>query len=310
MTSQTKYLIALSLKVLISLLFVFSAISKMASYGAFPDLSSFALLLGSTGIIEGSWVCPMAKLIIAFELFLGLAILQPHYLKKIILPAIAFTLLIFCIYLGYQLITTGNQGNCGCMGELVPMSPLAALIKNILTLGLLFIVFRFTPSRTHNEVGLPLFLLFCTNSMVFVLPLQCVGKSSSAQTSAFSEFKRFNTGNIDLSQGRKIVCVFSSDCDHCKEAGKALCQMSQKAGFPDVHVLFLDENKEIPRFFEAVGCSWPYIKLPDPGTFFAQLGKANSPPRVVVLEKGQILGEILNYKGPFPTNELENVLKK
>ena len=45
---------------------------------------------------------------------------------------------LFSFHLAIQAIS-GDASNCGCFGELIPMTPLEALIKNILTIGLLIL---------------------------------------------------------------------------------------------------------------------------------------------------------------------------
>ena len=41
-------------------------------------------------------------------------------------------LLFFIIYLLIQINVSGNNGNCGCFGEHIKMTPMEAIIKNIL----------------------------------------------------------------------------------------------------------------------------------------------------------------------------------
>ena len=53
-------------------------------------------------------------------------------LKNIVLLAA------FCIHLGIQMVQHGAMnGNCGCFGQLIPMTPLEAFIKNIVTIAML-----------------------------------------------------------------------------------------------------------------------------------------------------------------------------
>jgi len=94
------------------------------------------------GITSWCYAPYLARLIIAFEIAIGIAILQPHYIKKIVIPATILLLLAFCIHLMILMVQHGAMsGNCGCFGQLIPMSPLEAFIKNIVTIGLLIYLY-------------------------------------------------------------------------------------------------------------------------------------------------------------------------
>jgi len=79
-----------------------------------------------------------SRTLIGIEFALGILLLQPHYLKKLVVPATFLMLLIFSIHLSIQsFIYGGNAGNCGCFGSLLPMTPIQAIIKNVVAMGLL-----------------------------------------------------------------------------------------------------------------------------------------------------------------------------
>lgn len=136
MKKLNKYL-PWTFRVLICLLFIFSAVAKM-----FP-LWAFERQL--VGLDIASWCGAhfLSRLIIGFELAIGFAILQPYLLRKVVIPATILLLVVFCIHLGSEMFKNGAMtGNCGCFGELIPMTPLEAFIKNILTIGMLIYLYR------------------------------------------------------------------------------------------------------------------------------------------------------------------------
>ncbi len=73
-----------------------------------------------------------SRILIGIELGLGVLILQPHYLKKLIVPGTFLMLVVFIIELAYEIVTGGNSGNCGCFGSLLPMTPLEADFNQVL----------------------------------------------------------------------------------------------------------------------------------------------------------------------------------
>jgi hypothetical protein len=72
--------------------------------------------------------------LIGIEIALGLLITLPFNLKKLIIPSTIFMLSFFCVHLIIEISTVGNKGNCGCFGSLLPMTPLQALIKNLISI--------------------------------------------------------------------------------------------------------------------------------------------------------------------------------
>lgn len=130
-----------------------------------------------------SWcIAPyIARFIIALEISIGIAILQPHYIKKIVIPATILLLLAFCIHLSLEMYQHGAMtGNCGCFGQLIPMTPLEAFIKNIVTIGLLIYLYKNVKSKEkgHNKL-IYLVLIYLASALVmFVFFPFCPCKDS------------------------------------------------------------------------------------------------------------------------------------
>jgi len=124
-------------RLLLSMLFVFSAISKLISLPFFDGMVA-ELFIGEDYFDHprAMWFSQMfTRTIISSELLLGVAILQTKYLKKIILPVIQIMLLAFTAHLIYEGIKRGFvDGNCGCFGDVLPMTNLESIIKNIVAI--------------------------------------------------------------------------------------------------------------------------------------------------------------------------------
>ena len=141
------------IRVLISALFLLSAFAKL-----YPSP-----MYGITKIFEEGQLIPMgfseglapyfSRFIIGIEFFLAFAILQRNYLKKLVIPTSIIMLIVFSLHLAYS-IFLGDSKNCGCFGELIPMSPLQALIKNIITIGILGYLYKNIPNDKNNSYGL------------------------------------------------------------------------------------------------------------------------------------------------------------
>lgn len=353
-----------ALRILIALLFVASAIMKL-----FP-IEAFEKQLVDLGITNWCLAPPLARGIIAFELFLGIAFLQNHFFKKFIIPLTLGMLAAFIIHLSIQIYQTGNTGNCGCMGQVIPMTPLEAIIKNVISIGIIGFIYLKTPRKEDSLHRFPLLILFvavvaiflkypmecCCDTKPAILPMPIIQqidtnhtvdpiisdtvkaspttKTNTKETaknatpketktsnkdsvkqevvptlprvvSEFASYTQFSDGKItNLDTGKNIVCVFNTTCDHCMNCAKDICEAAKTNKLPPVKILFWSEmdakgealDKEIAAFFKFSGCAYPYTVV-DVKTFFRMLGKAPSPPRVAVLNEGNIVGDFssLNF---------------
>ena len=326
------------LRIIIAALFIISGISKL-----FP-INAFEKQLVDLGITNWCFAPLFARGLIALELFLGLSFLQNHFFKKFILPTTAGMLVIFTIHLSWQIITTGNSGNCGCMGQLLPMTPLQGIIKNIIALIILAVVYVKTSSLKNNLHRYPfLILVISTLPVIYFFPATCCCDKPVAQNliqyetsvadtltvdsraetntvevkpntkdsikikqepklkrvvSEFADYKSFSGKTVNLDEGKKIVCVFNTTCDHCMDIARKITAAGKKAKLPPIYILFWSEGnaegaeleKEIAAFFKFAGSSNPYTMI-DVASFFRKLGKHSGPPRIAVLNEGNMMGD-------------------
>lgn len=124
-------------RVFLSIMFIFSAVSKLISLAFFDGLVA-ELLLGPNYFDHYQalwWIQVLTRFLISAELLLGAALLQELYLKKLVLPAIQLMLILFTVHLFYEGFKNGFvDGNCGCFGDVLPMTNLESIIKNALAM--------------------------------------------------------------------------------------------------------------------------------------------------------------------------------
>lgn len=318
-------------RIVVSVLFLLSAVSKM-----FP-IWMFEKQLIDLGFADWCSSPYYVRLIIALELAIGIAILQKHWLKRFVIPVTVLLLVAFCVHLSVEIAAHGSSGNCGCFGQLIPMTPVEALIKNILTIALMFYIYK---NVSEHERGKNNFLVpasiyaFSAWLMFMAFPFAPCGKTTTedqplvevpenaidsttvvvpidssnvnatnvadgpvastenqgpAQTkSKFASYTSFNGKSVNLDKGKKIVCLFAPGCDHCQATAKEIAQMQKQAGFPEVYILFMDEEVErIPEFFETSKIKAQY-KVLDIPSFWTAMGDGNTPS-VLYLWNGNIL---------------------
>jgi hypothetical protein len=177
--SSTKQYLPWALRILVALLFLVSALSKM-----FP-LWMFEKQLVDLGITSWCSAHYLARTLIALEFAIGLALLQNNYLRSLVIPGTIVLLLLFNIHLSMEMYKHGAMnGNCGCFGQLIPMTPLEAFIKNLITIGILIYLFIKVRDREkgQNRIIYPLAMFFGSMALLFVaFPFApCVGQKPTA----------------------------------------------------------------------------------------------------------------------------------
>ena len=163
MNSIKKHL-PLIVRILVSALFLLSAVAK-----SFP-IWAFEKQLVDLGIIDWCYAPHLARLIIALETAIAIAILQKHYLKTFVIPVTIILLLGFCTHLGIQMVEHGAMnGNCGCFGQLIPMTPLEAFIKNVVTILMLIYLYQKVGNKPkgENKFIVILFIYFFSAFIMF-----------------------------------------------------------------------------------------------------------------------------------------------
>jgi uncharacterized membrane protein YphA (DoxX/SURF4 family) len=134
------------IRIFMFLMFMVSAVTKM-----FP-IWAFEKQFVDLGIASWCWAPFFARFMIAVEIALGIAIIQPHFLKRLVIPATILLLSVFCVHLSIQMVQFGPMtGNCGCFGQILPMTPLEAFIKNIVFIGLLVYLYKKVKDKEKGQ---------------------------------------------------------------------------------------------------------------------------------------------------------------
>jgi len=191
------------------------------------------------------------------------------------------------------------------------MSPLQALIKKIITIVILGFLYKNTEDdKEHNFSKLSIQLLIILILMFAFIPVQTIGKNK--RVSGFSEYV---VSDINISDGKKILCFFDAGCEHCMEAAKSLTAMSSEIEyFPQIHIIFSDsEAEKIPEFFAFTGREYSYQVLPfyneddEINSYLEILGYEYENPAVIYLDNGN---QIRFYDGTGVNAYNEEDLKK
>jgi hypothetical protein len=238
------------------LLFIYSGWTKL------NPIEPFEYTFVDLGIVNWALAPFVARFLIGLEFFIGIMLFFNLYLKKFTLKITAATLLIFTAYLTFIIIKNGNNGNCGCFGEVIPMTPRDAIIKNVIMLGACFLIYRYHEGFSFGKLTVWLSVLFLLTSMALPHILNYVDLSYSEAYLNKPEDKfeltldtLYNnayehTPPRTLSQGKHILAFMSLKCPHCRVAAKKMRIMHEKN--PDISFYFiLNGDKENLKAFYA-----------------------------------------------------------
>lgn len=284
----------------LSATFFFSAWSKIYSDDAFDNFQWTFLDLGINSVMFAGII---ARVMIAFEFMLGLFLLAHIYLTKFTYKAIIAVLVVFIVYLLFVIMKQGNTGNCGCFGDKLAMTPLAAIWKNVgmiaATVVLMFI-YPVQPYKFQEYAVLALCLV--AFSTPFVMSPVNLGTGPVKYTTALDLnllYKKDPVPTVDLRKGKHIIAFMSLTCPHCRKAAYLLQIIHRK--HPDLPLYMVlsgspDHKKEF--FDETHAEHVPYVMFQNIEDFTAMAGP--SVPSIYWVNNG-----VIEYKSKYAYYQLD-----
>ena len=159
--------ILLVLRLFVGCLFLFSAYAKLHPMEMMKGITTFETNhLIPMGFSEIS-AAYFSRFIIGVEFFIGITLLFNYYLKRLIIPLSIIIITAFSIHLFTQI---GSSENCGCNGELLPMKPWQALIKNAITFIILIFMYKKSDRNRGSFSNVIILFLTISNIMFAIFP--------------------------------------------------------------------------------------------------------------------------------------------
>jgi uncharacterized membrane protein YphA (DoxX/SURF4 family) len=259
---MNKYLLKIVLAILSSLmgiLFIYSGYTKL-----YP-IEPFEYTFVDIGISNWFLAPFIARFMIGLEFFIGLMLLFNLYLRKFTIRLTAVTLVLFTIYLLVMIIREGNNGNCGCFGNEIAMTPLQAIIKNVIMLVICIFIYKYhegfvpaTPGLEKLTKWTSIVFLLTSLGMPHILNYVDLTYSQAYLDRPEYNFKLeldtlYNNAKVNqppttLSQGKHVISFMSLTCPHCRMAAKKIRIMHKKN--PEISFYFvLNGEKENLEWF-------------------------------------------------------------
>lgn len=284
--------LSLILRLIVGAVFVASAVAKLLS------IDNFELYLFGFGLASLNVCFIVARLLIAFEMLLGLAMILSIRPRATSITATA-TLGVFSAFLVY-LLAIHNTDNCHCMGEVVSISPVWSLVKNIVLAAMLIPSIKsdwgLRPKRWFELLS----VAFLTAAVFIYSPPDNINPYLNYAPSLNAPvYDSLRTSFGDRLDGRRIVCFYSTQCEYCTRTSSKISSLAARHGLDDrVLCVFMDFGEPtdslVRNFFEQHSHHhpYPYVKLSLP-TF---LRTTNGDMPVVLLTDDGIVRKEYNYR--------------
>ena len=250
-----KRILLVLLSILLGAVFIFSGYTKL-----YP-IEPFEYTFVDIGIVNWQLAPFISRLLIGLEFLIGALLVLNANLKKFTYKIGIAVLLVFCVYLVLLIFFSGNKGNCGCFGSTIVMTPLQALIKNIIMLALFAVLYKFhkgweLKDKKKYVLVLPVLAAF---AFPFILNPVELNYSEAYLNKPENNFKLeldslYSSAKPapphTLPQGKHIIAFLSLTCKHCRIAANKMRVIHERN--PEIPFYFVlnGEGKDLKHFYE------------------------------------------------------------
>lgn len=278
----------LTIRLLLGVFFIGTAVLKLLS------IDNFEVYIYSFGLFSYTWTTFFSRLLIFIELIIGISLIFKICFKQIwwltMLMMVGFTL--FLIYAAIF----RNDSNCHCFGSLIELDPRQSIVKNIITLAMLFLI-KNEKSHDYKPVvkkWLVAGILVVSVAIPFAaVPMDVIynrinSEKENVNTVAFYESMSDSTF-ADLQQGRYLINYALAGCKFCKVGAEKLTLMLDRHEISHEKVKFIigGSDEAISRFIENTNTSdYEHWKIPAPEFMAITYGKF---PLYVFIEDGKVV---------------------
>ncbi len=267
--------------ILCGLVFLLSAYAKL-----YP-IELFEFTFVELHLASWSTAPFIARLLIGLEFFIGLALVGNLMPARRFYLGIIALLSLFSFHLLITWYMQGNEGNCGCFGTLLPMTPLQAIVKNIVIIVLIVFLIKKPAVCNFKYRAVILVAGFILSfSLPFILNPVTLANSETFDNETtgyelevsiiYTEKKDNEAVRENLTEDKWIIGFFSMTCPHCKLAAYKFHILKEK--FPDLKIFMVlngDDQEQSEFFKETKSGDIPHTRLK--GSDFIKLSGPELP---------------------------------
>lgn len=256
---KAKKIAPLILQILLGLMFCVSAVLKIFDMDAF-EVYIFSYRFFSLNI---SFLVARAAIIAEFVLGIGLI---SNCLHKLMWWGSVLMLLGYTLLLGYALYL-GRTDNCHCFGDFMQLDPQNSIIKNIVLIVLFLLIYKIPSSHLRYEWLYLIGLVVVSSVALFIVSppdsLLPNSEDKNIQKEYFDQaLHEAPLDSLQLYEGKKVICFFSSGCDYCRLSAQKLSVMQKETGFEsgDICFVFMGTTDGVKSFFAETGLeAYPFV---------------------------------------------------
>lgn len=238
------------LRLLIGCMFVAAAVMKLLT------LDEFEIYIYSFKLFSYTFSTLAARVVVAAELVLGAFFIAKIFYRQVwlliqaMLVGFSFLLIFVLLY--------RNDANCHCFGDIVQLNPVGSLVKNLLTIGMLFLIrkeedFQFKGKRWFVwaviVAGFVVPFVFFTPDAVYNKiknPNDKINVAAYNQALTDSSFIA-----LPLEHGRFMVGFFASGCKYCKQSLLKVNMIMERHHIPNTNFkYYIWGSDEDIKFFK------------------------------------------------------------
>lgn len=289
---------AILINLILGLVFLYSGYTKLV-----PVIETFEFTFVDIGIANWYTAPVIARLLISLELVVGILLVSGYNLKRFTLPLAFFLLLFFVIYLTISIAISGNNGNCGCFGEHIKMTPLQAIFKNCVMMALIVTTyFLFEGWRVkYNALLLSLIGLSALVLPFIINPVDYSYTSNNLDEKVNyplelnllyspEDTNKVEVPKTELRKGKQVLAFLSLTCSHCRVAAKKFRLI--KKNNPELPIYFIlngDKENYVSFIEDTKADNIPYSYCL--GKSFVQLASSHLP-RIYYLDNGIVVKKV------------------
>ena len=246
---NAKTILPIALKMLLGVMFIVSAVLKIF------DMDQFEIYIYSYHFFSLNFSFLVARAAIIVELVLGIGLVSNCFHKLMWWGSMA-------MLLGYTLLLIyaffiGRTDNCHCFGDFLQFNPWQSILKNMVLMGLFALIYKVKGWRFRGQwLALATVALVATVAVFIISPPDNFMPSdaeNSLQTDYFdAALQEPPLKDFDLTEGKQVICFFSTGCEYCQMAAHKLSLMQRFYGFPADRItyVFMGSEEGIERFYE------------------------------------------------------------
>jgi hypothetical protein len=250
---MNKKIFAGIISILLGLMFLFSAYIKL-----FPiELFEFSFI----EIKVANWTTApfIARLFLSLEFFIGVLLILNYNGGNRLLAKFSIGLLVFfTLYLIAIIMIQGNNGNCGCFGTYIKMTPLESIVKNLILLSLTAVLLLVPVSKnlsTQKFVVLATAIAalvspFIINPITPSHPPTENERNYSLKLDSLYSTKKTEIPKVDLRKEKRVIAFLSLSCPHCKLGAQKLNIIHEQHPELPIYFIFNGQQTELKSFLE------------------------------------------------------------